>query len=67
MTAPTRKQTLLALANRCEKKEASRELDVLTYREFAEYPDAPTRQYRGGFQNSVFQTYRYTAAEVQWL
>jgi arylsulfotransferase ASST len=34
---------------------------------FAEYPDEPTRQYSSGFQNSVFQTYRYMPAQVLWL
>ena len=34
---------------------------------FAEYPDAETRQYSTGQHNSVFQTYRYSAAQLPWL
>jgi hypothetical protein len=34
---------------------------------FAQYPDEPTRQYSGGLQNSVFQTYRYTREQLPWL
>jgi hypothetical protein len=34
---------------------------------FAEYPDEAARKYVPGRQNSVFQTFRYTAAQLPWL
>ena len=34
---------------------------------FAEYPDAETRAYSPGQQNSVFRSYRYTPDQVPWL
>ena len=34
---------------------------------FAEYPDEAARKYVPGRQNSVFQTFRYSATQLPWL